>query len=186
MADERGQVRGGELDAEAQARRRLALAQIRQYPDSALRLPARDVADFDEELLRLVERMKGLMADANGVGLAATQVGILRRVFVFQPEEDVSVAVVNPTVTPDGAEREVDEEGCLSIQGVLVPVERSVRIRLEGRDEHGGEVRMELEGLAARVAQHELDHLEGVLMLDRTSPEAKKEALAILRGAVAT
>jgi peptide deformylase len=186
MADERGQVRGGELDAEAKARRRLALAQIRQYPDPALRLPAREVADFDEELLRLVERMKGLMVDANGVGLAATQVGILRRVFVFQPEEDVSVAVVNPTVTPDGAEREVDEEGCLSIQGVLVPVERSVRIRLEGRDEHGGELRMELEGLAARVAQHELDHLEGVLMLDRTSPEAKKEALAILRGAVAT
>jgi peptide deformylase len=186
MADERGEVRGGELDAEAQARRRLALAQIRQYPDSALRLPARDVADFDEELLRLVERMKGLMADANGVGLAATQVGILRRVFVFQPEEDVTVAVVNPTVAPDGAERAVDEEGCLSIQGVIVPVERSVRVRLEGRDEHGGEVRMELECLAARVAQHELDHLDGVLMLDRTSPEAKKEALAILRGAVAT
>jgi peptide deformylase len=186
MADERGEVRGGELDAEAQARRRLALAQIRQYPDPALRLPAREVADYDEELLRLVERMKGLMADANGVGLAATQVGILRRVFVFQPEEDVTMAVVNPTVTPDGAERAVDEEGCLSIQGVLVPVERSVRVRLEGRDEHGGEVRVELEGLAARVAQHELDHLDGVLMLDRTSPDAKKEALAILRGAVAT
>jgi peptide deformylase len=186
MADERGEVRGGELDAEAQARRRLALAQIRQYPDPALRLPAREVADYDEELLRLVERMKGLMADANGVGLAATQVGILRRVFVFQPEEDVTMAVVNPTVAPDGAERAVDEEGCLSIQGVLVPVERSVRVRLEGRDEHGGEVRMELEGLAARVAQHELDHLDGVLMLDRTSRDAKKEALAILRGAVAT
>jgi peptide deformylase len=186
MADERGEVRGGVLDAEAQARRRLALAQIRQYPDPALRLPAREVEDFDEELLRLVERMKGLMTDANGVGLAATQVGILRRVFVFQPEEDVTVAVVNPTVTPDGAERAVDEEGCLSIQGVLVPVERSVRVRLEGRDEVGGEVRLELEGLAARVAQHELDHLDGVLMLDRTTTEAKKEALAILRGAVAT
>jgi peptide deformylase len=184
MADERGQVRGGELDAEAQARRRLALAQIRQYPDPALRLPGREVADFDEELMRLVERMKGLMADANGVGLAATQVGILRRVFVFQPEEDVIVAVINPTVTPDGAERSVEEEGCLSMQGLLVPVERNVRVRLEGRDEHGETVSMDLEGLGARVAQHELDHLDGVLMIDRTSPVAKKEALAILRGAV--
>jgi peptide deformylase len=186
VADEAGEVRTGELDAEAQARRRLALAQIRQYPDSALRLRANEVAEFDDELVRLVERMQALMRDAHGIGLAATQVGILRRLFVFQPEDDVTLAVVNPVITERSDETETDDEGCLSLQGVLVPVERSLRVRLEGRDERGEGLVQELEGTAARVVQHELDHLDGVLMLDRTTPEAKREALGVLRGAAVT
>jgi peptide deformylase len=181
VAEESGQVRNEELDAERQARRRLALAQIRQYPDPVLRMKAREVEAPDEDLRRLVERMTELMRDANGVGLAATQVGILRRLFVFQPEDGETAAVVNPRIVSRSDETETDDEGCLSLQGVLVPVERSVRVQLEGVDERGERVAYELAELGARVAQHELDHLDGVLILDRTTAEARKEALATLR-----
>jgi peptide deformylase len=168
-------------DPEREARRRLALAQIRQYPDAALKLTARPVETFDGDLVALVERMKVLMRDASGVGLAATQVGILQRLFVFTPNEDELVAVCNPTVEVTGDETEVDEEGCLSIQGVLLPVERPTNVILTGQDEHGADVRYELEEPFARIAQHENDHLDGVLILDRTTPEARREALATLR-----
>ena len=174
-------------DPEQEARRRLALAQIRQYPDPVLRMKAREVETFDEELVRLAQRMGRLMHDAVGVGLAATQVGILRRVFVFQrqPEDEEAepetLAVVNPVITERSAETEVDDEGCLSLQGVHVPVERPTAVVLEGADEHGHPVRYELEDLSARVVQHELDHLDGTLNLDRTTDEARREALGTLR-----
>jgi len=116
-------------EAEADARRRLALAQIRQYPDSALRLTAHDVVDFDDDLRRLSDRMVALMHDARGVGLAATQVGVLRRLFVFQPDpEEEPRTVVNPVILERSDETVPDTEGCLSLQGVNVPVERAVRI----------------------------------------------------------
>jgi peptide deformylase len=182
MADEvEGQVRTEELDPEREARRQLALAQIRQYPDPVLRMEAREVEEFDDDLRRLVTRMKDLMQEANGVGLAATQVGVLRRLFVFAPDEDRVLAVVNPTIPSRGDEVDVDDEGCLSIQGVTVPVERSTAIRLEGRDENGKEVAYDLDGMAARIAQHESDHLDGKLMLDRTTPESRREAMGALR-----
>src|SRR5262245_15577210 len=181
MADVDGQVKHEELDPEREARRRLALAQIRQYPDAALRMPARPVEEFDDELVALVERMKRVMADAQGIGLAANQVGLLQRLFVFQPNEDDVVAVVNPRVVDLGDETDVADEGCLSIQGILVPVERPTTVTLVGRDEHGNEVRYELDEIYARAAQHELDHLDGVLMLDRTTPDARREALGQLR-----
>jgi peptide deformylase len=169
-------------EAESDARRRLALAQIRQYPDSALRLVAHEVAEIDDDVRRLVERMISLMQDARGVGLAATQVGVLRRVFVFQadPDEDPH-AVVNPVVVERAEETESDSEGCLSLQGVNVPVERSTRLVVEGSDANGDDVRHELEGYGARVVQHELDHLDGVLIVDRTDDQHRKEALATLR-----
>jgi peptide deformylase len=170
------------LDPEAEARRRLAFAQIRQYPDPVLRMKAREVEAFDEDLAKLVERLNGLLGDASGVGLAATQIGVLRRVFVFLPDpEKEPVALVNPRISEASDEREPDDEGCLSLQGVVIPVERNLSITLEGSDPEGNEVRLELEGLPARIAQHELDHLDGVLILDRTTPEARREALAILR-----
>jgi peptide deformylase len=181
---EAGEVRSeGEeqLDAEARARKRLALAQIRQYPDPVLRMRAHEIESFDDDLRRLVERMRGLMADASGVGLAATQVGVLRRVFVFQHGEDETLALVNPRIVERSDEVEVSDEGCLSLQGVLVPVERSTAVTIEGADELGEEVRLELTELAARVVQHEVDHLDGKLILDRTTPEARREALAALR-----
>jgi peptide deformylase len=182
MSDQvEGQVKTEELDPEREARRQLALAQIRQYPDPVLRMEARHVEEFDEDLQRLVARMKDLMQEANGVGLAATQVGVLRRVFVFSPEEDRVFALVNPTLTQKTEETDTDDEGCLSIQGVTVPVARSTAVRLEGVDEQGKEVAYDLEGMAARIAQHEFDHLDGKLMLDRTTPDARREAMAALR-----
>src|SRR5436190_4312691 len=181
MGDVEGQVKHEQLDAEQEARRRLALAQIRQYPDAALKMVAHPVAQFDGELQRLVGRMKQLMRDASGIGLAATQVGVLQRVFVFQPNPDDLVAVVNPEIVERSPETAVDEEGCLSIQVVTVPVERAVSVTLVGRNEHGEEVRYELEGIYARAAQHESDHLDGILVLDRTTPEARKDALKLLR-----
>jgi peptide deformylase len=179
--DIEGQVRDEELDPEREARRRIALAQIRQYPDAALKLQARPVEEFGDDLRSLVERMKLLMHDANGIGLAATQVGVLQRLFVFQPSEDEVLAVVNPEIVERSEETEVADEGCLSIQGITVPVERSLEVTIVGKDENGADVRYELEGYGARCAQHETDHLDGVLMLDRTTPEARREALGVLR-----
>jgi peptide deformylase len=143
---------------------------------------AREVESFDDDLRRLVERMTALMVDANGVGLAATQVGVLRRLFVFQPaDDDDPRALVNPVIVEHGEETLSDDEGCLSMQGVLVPVGRPATVTVEAKDAEGTDVRLELAELDARVVQHELDHLDGVLILDRTTPEARREALGRLR-----
>jgi peptide deformylase len=180
-----GEIREEELDpeleAEREARRQLALAQIRQYPDSVLRMQAPPVEEFDDDLKRLATRLGELMKDATGVGLAATQVGVLRRVFVFARDEDEVAVLVNPEIVRRGDETEIDDEGCLSIQGVTMPVERSTSVRIEGRDANGEEVAYDLEGTPARIVQHELDHLDGTMILDRTTPEARREALAALR-----
>ena len=185
MTEVHGEIRDEALDAEREAeleaRRQLALAQIRQYPDSVLRMQAPPVENFDDDLRRLVTRMGELMKDANGVGLAATQIGVLRRVFVFASDEDEVAVLVNPEIVRRGDEAEMDDEGCLSIQGVTMPVERSTWVRIEGRDEKGEEVVYDLEGTPARIVQHELDHLDGTIILDRTTPEARREALAALR-----
>lgn len=169
-------------DAQREAVRRTALAQIRQFGDPVLRMRAREVEAFDDDLRRLVERMKRLMVEAHGVGLAANQIGILRRVLVFVPgDEGEAQALVNPRLVERSVETAVEEEGCLSLQGVLVPVERHLRVAVEGADDTGADVRLELEGMGARVLQHEVDHLDGILMLDRTTDERRREALAILR-----
>ena len=182
VADETGEVRNTKLDPEAEARRQLALTQIRQYPDPVLRMQAREVESFDDDLASLVERMRHLLHDANGIGLAATQVDVLRRVFLFLPDpEQDAVALVNPRIVSTSDERVSDDEGCLSLQGVVVPVERDERVTVEASDSEGNEISFELEGLPARIAQHELDHLDGVLILDRTTPEGRRDALAVLR-----
>lgn len=175
-----------ELDPQIEARRRLALAQIRQYPDPVLRLRAQEVEDFDGDLAQLVERMTRLMQDARGVGLAANQAGVLRRVVVLQADDETEPTVlVNPAILDRSDVTEEETEGCLSMQGVVIPVERAVSVRVEARDAGGEPVELELAGLAARVAQHEVDHLDGVLIVDRTTPEGRREALAVLRQAAA-
>jgi peptide deformylase len=139
------------------------------------------VEGFDDELARVTERMTALMHDAEGVGLAATQVGILRRFFVCTLMGEDRV-LVNPVLTPLSDDAEVDSEGCLSLGPIRLPVERAVRVRVEARDAQGEPVALELEGIDARVVQHELDHLDGTLIIDRTADsEARREALRQLR-----
>jgi peptide deformylase len=169
-----------EEELERQARRLIALSRIRQYGDPALRMKAREVEGFDDDLQRLVERMTALMHEAQGVGLAATQVGVLRRVFVFVDEDEDRV-LVNPTITKRSGDTEMDDEGCLSLRDVLVPVERAVAVTVDGFDARGASVRLDLELPSSRIVQHELDHLDGVLIIDRTDDESRRAALAKLR-----
>ena len=185
MGEIEGQVREGEqLDAEREARRQIALAQVRQYPDPVLRMRANEVSEFDDALGALVERMGRLMQDARGVGLAAPQIGILQRVVVYQTgEEKPLVPLVNPHVVAAADEVESADEGCLSLgaAAVIVPVERPTAVTVEATAPDGSPVRVEAEGLEARVIQHELDHLDGVLTIDRTGAEDRRRALADLR-----
>jgi peptide deformylase len=167
-------------EAEQLARKRIALAQVRQFGDPVLRMRAGEVETFDAELARLAERMIALMHDADGVGLAATQVGVLRRFFVFS-DDDGDHVLVNPVLSRVAGEPDLDEEGCLSLGTVRVTVERRLEVTIEAKDVTGADVRMELEGLPARVVQHELDHLDGVLIIDRTDAASRKEAMAQLR-----
>ncbi|HEX4519379.1 MAG TPA: peptide deformylase [Gaiellaceae bacterium] len=179
--DDADQPTEADLERERQYVRRYALSQIRQYPDPALRMRAREVTEFDEFLMQLAERMFSLMGDAQGVGLAATQVGTLQRVFVFELEDQGPQAVVNPVLSNFSEEKATDEEGCLSLEEIRVPVERSTKVTLDGVNPAGEPVHLELEGLSARVVQHEIDHLDGVLIIDRTDAEHRKQALGELR-----
>ena len=184
MGEVEGQVRSEQLDAEREARRRAALAQIRQYPDPALRIRAGEVDEIDETVADLVERMTRLMQEARGVGLAAPQVGVLRRVLVYQTDDEEPVrALVNPHLVASSEEEETLDEGCLSLgaASVVVPVSRPATVTLEATTPEGEAVTVEADGLEARVIQHELDHLDGVLILDRTSQDERRGALAQLR-----
>ena len=169
-----------EQELEREARRLIALTRIRQYGDPALRMKAREVESFDDDLRRLVERMTALMHEAQGVGLAATQVGVLSRLFVFVNDEEDRV-LVNPVITARSDEVSVDDEGCLSLREVLVPVERPVAVTIQGLDAAGMPVELALELPTARIVQHELDHVDGVLIIDRTDDESRRAALAKLR-----
>jgi peptide deformylase len=184
MSEVEGQIRSEELDAEREARRRAALSLVRQYPDPVLRMKANEVADFDDSVTDLVERMTMLMDEARGVGLAAPQLGVLRRVLIYRTADDEPVtALVNPRIVSSQDESDIVEEGCLSLGAatVVVEVERPVAVMLEAQTPDGEPVQIEAEGLQARVIQHEVDHLDGVLIIDRTTPEQRKEALAQLR-----
>jgi peptide deformylase len=184
MGEVEGQIRSEELDAEREARRRAALSLVRQYPDPVLRMKANEVGDLDESVTGLVERMTLLMDEARGVGLAAPQLGVLRRILIYRKaEEGPVVALVNPRVVSTGDEVEAADEGCLSLGAatVVVEVERPTAVKIEASSPEGEPISIEAEGLEARVIQHELDHLDGVLILDRTTPEARREALGQLR-----
>ena len=170
------------LDPETRARRAAALRHVRKYGDPVLRSEARKVDRFDDELRDEIARMGVLMHDAYGIGLAATQVGILHRVLVYRVEPDSPVnALVNPVIEWSSKDKEWAEEGCLSLPAVHVDVERPVYVRVKAQDEQGDEILVEASGLEARVIQHEMDHLDGVLILDRTPREQRKGALRALR-----
>ncbi|HEX5899710.1 MAG TPA: peptide deformylase [Solirubrobacteraceae bacterium] len=170
------------LDPEVAARRDAALAHVRVYGDPVLKAKARPVDVFDERLREEVARMGRLMNDALGIGLAATQVGVLHRVLVYRVEHDSPVnALINPELEWAGGEKETMEEGCLSLPGVHVDVERPGYVRVRARDPTGAPILVEASGLEARVIQHEMDHLDGVLILDRTPRDQRKEAMRTLR-----
>jgi peptide deformylase len=173
-----------ELEPEVAARRDAALAHVRKFGDPVLRTQARAVDQFDEALRSEVERMGDLMGDALGVGLAATQVGVLNRVLVYRVQQQAPVAaLINPEIEWAGKDAETMEEGCLSLPGVLVEVERPIHVRVRALDELGDPILIEAAGLEARVIQHEIDHLDGVLILDRTTREQRKQAIRSLREA---
>ena len=171
-----------QLDPEAAARRAAAMSFIRKWGDPVLKSRATPVDRFDETLQQQVQRMAGIMKDAVGVGLAAPQLGLSQRVLVYRiGSEAPLIALVNPELEWHSEDRETLEEGCLSIPSVAVDVERPIHVRVRARDERGEERLVEASGLEARVIQHEMDHLDGVLMLDRASRENRKEALRALR-----
>ena len=170
------------LDQEALERRSAALSQVVKFGDPVLRSAASPVTDFDELLADDAERMIDLMRDAIGVGLAATQLGLLRRMLVFQVGSEAEPTVlVNPEIEWRSEDSATAEEGCLSIPGVVVDVERPLFVRARALDVNGEPLTLEASGLEARVIQHEVDHLDGVLMLDRTEKDQRKGALRALR-----
>jgi peptide deformylase len=172
------------LDPELEARRAAAMSFIRRLGDPVLKSSATPVDRFDDSLRRQVSRMAGLMNDALGVGLAAPQLGLSQRLLVYRVGPDAPlIALVNPSVEWASDDNETLDEGCLSIPGITVDVERPVHVRVRAQDEEGEERLVEASGLEARVIQHEMDHLDGVLILDRTSRDERKRALRELRDA---
>jgi peptide deformylase len=173
-----------ELDEETRARRDDALRYVRKFGDPVLRASALAVERFDDGLAAEIERMGELMGDALGIGLAATQLGVLHRVLVYKAFlDDPLTALVNPVFEWTSEELEAGNEGCLSLPGVHVSVERHARVRVRAQDAAGKHVVIDAEGLEARVIQHELDHLDGVLILDRISREERKQAMRDMRAA---
>jgi peptide deformylase len=171
-----------EREAQLLERREAALAHVVKFGDPVLKSRASPVTEFGPELRAEVERMIAIMRDGMGVGLAATQLGLLRRLLVFQAGSDGEpTALVNPVIEWLSDEGSLAEEGCLSLPRVTMDVERPLHARVSGRDADGEPVEVEASGLEARVLQHEIDHLDGVLILDRTSRDQRKGALRALR-----
>jgi peptide deformylase len=170
------------LDPETRARRAAALQHVRKYGDPVLRSRALEIEHFDDALRDEVRRMGKLMHDAYGIGLAATQVGRMHRLLVYRTELEGAVsALINPVLEWASKEKESSEEGCLSLPGVGVEVDRPVHVRVSALDEFGRPILVEASGLEARVIQHEMDHLDGVLILDRCSRDQRKQAMRTLR-----
>ncbi len=158
----------------------MAILRIRTWGDPVLRQPTRPVERVTRVHRRLIEDMIETMHAAPGVGLAAPQVGVSERIFVWEHEGEAG-AVINPTVVSLAGDSIDDEEGCLSIPGIYFPVARSEVARIEGVGADGGPFVLEGTGFLARILQHETDHLDGVLFLDRLAPEDRREALSRLR-----
>jgi peptide deformylase len=172
------------LDPEVEARRIAAMSFIRRLGDPILKSSATPVDRFDDSLRKQVSRMAGLMGDALGVGLAAPQLGISQRLLVYRVGPDAPViALANPVLEWESKDQEIFDEGCLSIPGITVDVERPLHVRVRALDEEGETRLVEASGLEARVIQHEMDHLDGVLILDRTTRDERKRALRELREA---
>ncbi|MDX1494428.1 MAG: peptide deformylase [Longimicrobiales bacterium] len=160
----------------------MALREIVLMGDPVLRQTADEVVDFDDELQALVRDMFETMYHAEGIGLAAPQIGLSKRIIVVdlraqEGEEPRKVAVINPVVVWQSDETEKESEGCLSIPGLEELVNRPASVRVEGKDPEGKDLVVEADGLFARALQHEIDHVNGILFLDRVSPLKRKMLL---------
>jgi len=163
----------------------MAVLDILPYPNPFLRKRAADVEDFDERLAQIVADMEETMSEEEGIGLAATQVGIDLRLLIlsryaFEGQEGrdkPNLVVINPEVVWESDESTVGEEGCLSFPGVYIQVERPQKVRIRARDVSGETYEIDGEGLGARAILHEIDHLEGVVMIDHVSHLTRKRAL---------
>ncbi len=171
-----------ELSEEIRLRREEALSHVVKFGDPVLKSRATEVREFGAELEAEAERMIAVMQNALGVGLAATQLGVMRRLLVFQAGHDATpTAIANPEIEWLSRETVIAEEGCLSLPRIVVDVDRPLHARVRGVDAHGERLMIEASGFEARVLQHEIDHLNGVLILDRTEREQRKGALRALR-----
>lgn len=163
--------------------RRAALTQVRQFGDPVLRSDAREIESFDDSIRAQAQRMIRLMDEAFGIGLAAPQIGVSNRLLVYRVGDTPPVVLANPEIEWTSEDQETFEEGCLSLANVNVDVDRAIHVRVTGRDENGDRILIEASGLNARVIQHEIDHLDGILILDRASKDQRKAALRALREA---
>jgi peptide deformylase len=171
------------LGSEELERRREALAQVRQFGDPVLRSEARVIETFDSTIVAQAEKMIHLMQDAYGIGLAAPQIGASNRLFVYRVGSSPPIVLANPVIEWSSEDAETFEEGCLSLTNVSVDVDRPIYVLVKGQDVNGDDIRIEASGLEARVIQHELDHLDGILILDRASKDQRRAALEALREA---
>ena len=179
-----GEVEEGLDEQERRAFRLAAMRLVRQFPDPVLKNPGAQVAAVDDDVRRLTERMIEVMARAHGVGLAAPQIGVSRRILVYDVHDEGGARVlINPELVERSEELVADTEGCLSLLGgeVQVTVERHARIRVKALDAAGETVEYDAEGLESRVIQHEIDHLDGVLIIDRAAGDDRRNALRELR-----
>lgn len=169
----------------------MAKREVRIFGDPVLRQKAREVTAFDEPLARLADDMFATMREHSGVGLAAPQVGVLKRLFTWEVEQLVSEegeetevvggAVVNPKLVDASEELVEDDEGCLSFPGLFYPVRRPLRVRIDYMDLHGEDHTVDLEDFFARIFLHEMDHLDGILFIDHLAKHDRKEALRRMR-----
>lgn len=181
-ADEEKLASAG-LSREELNTRRNALGQVRQFGDPVLRSEARGIENFDESVRFQAERMIRLMDEAFGIGLAAPQIGVSNRLLVYRVGDSPPVVLANPVIEWSSENQETFEEGCLSLANVHVDVDRAIHVRVTGQDAFGDRIKIEASGLNARVIQHEMDHLDGILILDRASKDQRKAALRALREA---
>ncbi|MFI9404660.1 peptide deformylase [Nocardia sp. NPDC052316] len=158
----------------------MTIQSVRLFGDPILRARAAEVTVFDRELQQLVTDLTDTMHDDGGVGMAAPQIGVGLRVFVYDTH-DAAGHLVNPQWEVVGDEEQVGPEGCLSIPGVRYDTRRALRVRATGVDMHGAPVEFTADGLLARCVQHETDHLDGVLFIDRLDPAARKDAMRTIR-----
>jgi peptide deformylase len=181
-ADEEKLESAGLSSKELEARR-AALQQVRQFGDPVLRSEARAIEDFSDHIRAQAERMIHLMDGAYGIGLAAPQIGISNRLLVYRVGDSPPIVLANPVIEWHSEDEEAFEEGCLSLANVHVDVDRAIHVRVTGQDAFGDRIKIEASGLNARVIQHEMDHLDGILILDRASKDQRKAALRALREA---